>query len=129
MFLGHHGASFAAGAADRRRSLWFLFVAAMLVDGPWAVLVLLGVEKLSLVPGITASDPLDLYDMPYTHSLGAAVAWSALAFTATRVWLGSAATRSAVIVALVVFSHWALDFVVHRPTGRRSCSRFRERRG
>jgi hypothetical protein len=56
--------------------LWLLFIAVQLVDVAWAVLVLLGVEKARIVPGITASNPLDLYYMPYTHSLVAAGLWS-----------------------------------------------------
>ena len=74
MFVGHYGVSFAA-----RKSgpvpLWVLFVAVQLLDVGWSVLVLLGIEKVRIVPGITASNPLDLYYMPYTHSLVAALLW------------------------------------------------------
>jgi hypothetical protein len=36
----------------------------------WALLVLLGIEKVRIVPGMTASNPLDLYDMPYVMTPG-----------------------------------------------------------
>jgi hypothetical protein len=86
----------------------------------WAPLVLLGIEKVRIVPGITATNPLDLYYYPYTHSLVAAIAWSAAAAIAYRLWTGMSrragdGSRGAVLVGLAVFSHWVLDFVVHRP--------------
>ncbi len=69
MFVGHYAASFVAKTVDKRIPLWVLFIAAQAVDVFWAVLVLLGVEKVRIAPGITASNPLDLYYFPYTHSL------------------------------------------------------------
>jgi membrane-bound metal-dependent hydrolase YbcI (DUF457 family) len=54
------------------------------------------------------------YYMPYSHSLIAAVLWSAAGYGLYRLWrrpAGGAAT----LVGLAVFSHWILDFVVHRP--------------
>ncbi len=46
----------------------------------WSIFVLLGIEKVRIVPGITASNALDLYYMPYTHSLLGVLCWSALAY-------------------------------------------------
>src|SRR6266550_411122 len=59
--------------------------------------------------------PLDLYYMPYTHGLVAAIGWSVVAFLAYRFAVRSAPLRAAAIVGLAVFSHWVLDFLVHRP--------------
>ena len=81
MFVGHYGPSFAIKSVRRGIPLWLLFVAVQLLDFGWAVLVLLGVEKVRIVPGITASNPLDLYYMPYTHGLPGSLAFS-LAFGA-----------------------------------------------
>jgi membrane-bound metal-dependent hydrolase YbcI (DUF457 family) len=65
--------------------------------------------------GITATNPLDLY-MPYTHSLIAAVVWSALAAFVYKLVRGARASSSAtLIIAMAVFSHWILDLIVHRP--------------
>src|SRR5256886_13511425 len=69
MFVGHYGVSLAAKRGDRSIPLWVLFLAVQLLDVFWSLFVLLGVEKVRIVPGITASNPLDLYYMPYTHSL------------------------------------------------------------
>src|SRR5205823_11712807 len=65
---------------------------------------------------ITASNPLDLYYMPYTHSLLAAILWSAGALLVYR-WFARpvAGEKARVVVALAVLSHWILDFLVHRP--------------
>ena len=114
MFVGHYGVSFAAQRMDRGIPLWALFIAVQFLDVFWAPLILLGIEKVRIVPGITASNPLDLYYMPFTHSLLAAAVWSALGCGLYRLWRG-AAGGAATLVGFAVFSHWILDFVVHRP--------------
>jgi hypothetical protein len=85
------------------------------VDVGWSILVLLGIEKVRVVPGITKSLPLDLYYMPYTHSLVAALVWSAAVFVAYRALRPSGTRAAALILGLAVLSHWVLDFIVHRP--------------
>jgi hypothetical protein len=57
--------------------------------------------------------PLDLYYMPYTHSLVAAVLWSLAALLAYRVWRRGAA-RAGVLVRCGVLALGA-NLVVHRP--------------
>jgi hypothetical protein len=116
MFVGHYGASFAGKVAEPSVPLWALFVAVQFLDVLWAPFVLLGVEKARIVPGITASNPLDLYFMPYSHSLVAALLWSAGAYVVWRLWRrSSTGRRAALVVAAAVFSHWVFDVVVHRP--------------
>lgn len=114
MFVGHYAVSFAAKRAEASVPLWILFLAVQLLDVAWAPLVLLGVEKVHITPGITASNPFDLYYMPFTHSLVAAVVWSAGAFAIYRL-VKRSSMASGLVVAGAVFSHWVLDFVVHRP--------------
>jgi hypothetical protein len=116
MFVGHYGVSFAAKRVAPTIPLWALFIAVQLLDVLWAPCILLGIEKVRIVPGITASNPLDLYYMPYTHSLLAALLWSAGAFLVYRLftWRGLV-EMAAFVVALAVLSHWILDFLVHRP--------------
>jgi len=115
MFVGHYGVSFAAKKIDPSVPLWMLFIAVQLLDVAWAPFVLAGIEKVCIVPGITASNPLDLYYMLYTHSLVAALLWSAGAFVIYRLWMRGDGNFAALVVAVAVFSHWVLDFVVHRP--------------
>jgi hypothetical protein len=66
VFVGHYGPSFAAKAMKKAIPLWVLFVAVQFLDVLWSIFVLLGIEKVRIVPGITATNPLDLYYMPYT---------------------------------------------------------------
>jgi len=116
MFVGHYSAAFAAKSVESKIPLWVLFVAVQLADVFWSVFVWMGIERVRIVPGITASNPLDLYYMPYTHSLVAAALWSLAAYIAYRLWKkGGAGMKAAALVAVAVFSHWVLDFVVHRP--------------
>ncbi len=116
MFVGHYGVSFAAKRLDRTIPLWALFLAVQLLDVGWGILVPLGVEKVRIVPGITASNPLDLYYMPFTHSLVAALLWSLGVYAACRSMRAFGAShRAALLVAAAVFSHWVRDVIEHRP--------------
>lgn len=115
MFVGHYGVSFAAKRLEPRIPLWVLFIAVQFLDVLWAPFVLLGIEKTRIVPGFTASNPFDLYYMPYTHSLVGAVVWSCVAAIGYQALVGRWDRRIGVIIGLAVFSHWVLDFIVHRP--------------
>jgi hypothetical protein len=114
MFVGHYGVSFAAKKLDTTIPLWVLFLAVQWLDVVWAPLVLLGIEKVRIVPGFTRTNPLDLYYMPYTHSLVAAALWSVAAAVVYRIAKRASAPASA-LVGAAVFSHWVLDFIVHVP--------------
>ena len=115
MFVGHYGPSFAANAAEKRLPLWLLFVAVQFVDVLWAIFVMLGIEKVRIVPGITAASPLDLYYMPYTHSLVGALGWSLLAAMVCQLFPRWRGVRTGLVLGAAVFSHWVLDLLVHRP--------------
>src|SRR5712691_7658215 len=95
MFVGHYSVAFAVKSDENRIPLWVLFVAVQLLDFLWAPFVLLGIEKVRIVPGITASSPLDLYYMTYTHSLIGALVWSGLAALIYKVASGAKASRAA----------------------------------
>ncbi len=88
---------------------------ALELDVLWSIFVLLGIEKVRIVPGITATNPFDLYYMPYTHSLVAALGWSFLAIIIYKVLSSHGGWSAAAIVGAGVFSHWILDLLVHRP--------------
>src|SRR5262245_14818574 len=113
MFVGHYGVSFDAKIVDKRIPLWVLFIAVQFIDVLWAVFVLMGIEKVRITPGITATNPLDLYYMPYTHSLLAALAWSVVGSIGYKAIYKDA--KQAGVVAAAIFSHWVLDLIVHRP--------------
>lgn len=113
MFLGHFAAGFAAKRAVPRVSLVVLFLAAQLADVLWPIFVAVGLETVRIVPGITAVTPLDFVSYPYSHSLVALTIYAAALGAACWWWLGGFAAF--VVVALLVISHWVLDFVSHRP--------------
>jgi hypothetical protein len=56
MFVGHYGVSYAAKSIEPRVPLWVWFIAVQWMDVVWSVLVLLGVEKLHIVPGFTEAN-------------------------------------------------------------------------
>ncbi|HXZ47282.1 MAG TPA: hypothetical protein VEH02_11205, partial [Pseudolabrys sp.] len=107
--------SFAAKKAEQSIPLWVLFLAVQFLDVLWAPFVLLGIERVRIVPGITASNPFDLYFMPYTHSLMAAIFWSCVGGLLYQIAARPARRQASVIIGLAVFSHWILDLIVHRP--------------
>lgn len=113
MFIGHFAVALAAKPAAPRASLGTLFIACELVDLVWPVFLLIGVERVAIRPGITAFTPLDFLHYPWTHSLLMSVLW-AIAFAALY-FLISRKTREALIVGVVVLSHWFLDLLMHRP--------------
>src|SRR5437660_3224284 len=116
MFVGHYGVAFAVKTQRNKIPLWVLFVAVQLLDFLWAPFVLLGIEKVRFVPGITATNALDLYYMPYTHSLLGSLFWSVVAFAIHNVgWRDIASNGASALVGFAVFSHWLLDLIVHRP--------------
>jgi hypothetical protein len=113
MFVGHYSAALAAKAAEPRAPLWTYVIGCQLLDVAWAGLVMGGVEKVRIDPSLPGSS-LDLYYMPWTHSLPGALAWSTAAALAVRLAM-KLPWRAAVFVGLAVFSHWILDLAVHRP--------------
>jgi hypothetical protein len=113
MFVGHYAASLAAKAAEPRAPLWTYVIAAQFMDIGWAGLVAAGVEKVRVDPSLPGS-ALDLYYMPWTHSLPGALAWSLAGGLLARLVLKLPA-RAAALIGTVVFSHWLLDLLVHRP--------------
>jgi hypothetical protein len=113
VFIGHFGVALAAKRVAPGPSLGTTVLAAQWADGLWPLLVLLGVEQVRIVPGITAVTPLDFVSYPYSHGLIADLGWAALFAvvygTLRRDWRGAA------WLAVLVMSHWVLDVVAHRP--------------
>ena len=75
MFLGHFAAGMAAKAAAPRVSLGTLFLSAQFVDLLWPTLLLAGVERVEIEPGITAFNPLNFVHYPISHSLLMTIVW------------------------------------------------------
>ena len=114
MFLGHYALAFGAKRYAPTVSLGTLFLACQFADLLWPTLVLLGVERVEIDPGNTAVTPLNFVSYPYSHSLLMLVVWSAL-FALAYHFVQGGRRRAMAAVATLVFSHFALDFVTHRP--------------
>lgn len=113
MFVGHFGVAFAAKRATPRTNLAVLILAGEFIDVIWPVLVLLGVERVSIEPGLTPVTPLDFISYPWTHSLLMTVVWgvvlAAISFAIKK------DKKTALILAALVVSHWFLDLITHIP--------------
>jgi membrane-bound metal-dependent hydrolase YbcI (DUF457 family) len=113
MFIGHYGVSLAAKRWAPNVSLGWLFLAVQGLDLLFCTFVLLGVEKMAIVPGFTAYNPYDLFFMPYTHGLLGALVWSVIAGLLARALIGRKGALAAFVVGACVFSHWILDVPMH----------------
>jgi hypothetical protein len=111
MFIGHYSASFLARSATPSIPLWVFVGATQFLDILWCVFIMLGFERVEADPNVT--EGLRFLFYPYTHSLVAAAFWSLAAGLLTKLLL-RVNTRSAVLVAGVVLSHWFFDLLVHR---------------
>jgi hypothetical protein len=88
-----------------------LVAAAQLPDLIWPLFLLLGWERVA--PGDGGFTALAFVHYPWSHSLALVAAWALVAALAYA-WLARD-RRGALVVALLVLSHWLLDFVTHRP--------------
>ena len=113
MFIGHYALAFAAKRAAPRTSLGTLFVAPTFADLLWPVFLLLGLEQAHVVPGPNPFLTLWLDHYPYSHSLVALIVWGTLFGYGYKAKTGD--KRAALVIGLLVVSHWLLDFVTHRP--------------
>src|SRR6266566_1979663 len=113
MFIGHYALGFAAKRVAPGTSLGTLFVAPTLADLLWPVFLLLGWERVTLTP---ATDPflnLTFDSYPISHSLLTLIAWGVL--FALLYYMRTRYRAGAIAVALLVVSHWVLDYITHRP--------------
>lgn len=113
MFIGHLAAGFAAKRTAPKVSLGVLIGAACVLDLLWPIFLLVGWERVRIEPGNTAFTPLAFESYPFSHSLLAALGWSALC--GSIYWAIRRDRCGAGIVAALVLSHWVLDALSHRP--------------
>ena len=113
MVIGHYAVGMAAKRWAPETSLGTLIAAGAFLDLVWPVLVLLGIEIVTVTPGVTPVTPLTFVSYPWSHSLLTSALWGvlfgAVYFTVRRYRAG------AIAVAVLVVSHWVLDAVVHVP--------------
>jgi hypothetical protein len=95
--IAHLGVGLAAKQFAPKAQLGVLLVASEVIDLLWGVFALTGVENMKY--------------SPWSHGLFMSVIWSLLAgLLAARFYRDN---RTGVVIGLVVFSHWVIDFITH----------------
>jgi len=118
MFVGHFGVGLALKRADKTLSLGLLFIAVQLSDLIYGVTLLIGVEKVRIVAGANPLTSAEYIFFPYSHSL---VATLLLAGLVTLIFLiapfksSLPRSKTALVMATAVLSHFILDAIVHNP--------------
>src|SRR5262245_36780516 len=117
MFAGHIGVALAIARIERRVNVGVFVAAALLLDLALWLFVLLGWESVRIPPDFATAHQAE-FAFPYSHGLLAALAWSAAAGASawlfhSRVYGGRVLLAG--LIAAAVFSHWLLDWLVHRP--------------
>lgn len=117
MFVGHIGAGLVVRRFEPRLNLGVALFAALFADFLLWTLIILGVESVN-APETTGPARFFSFVFPYSHGLAANIIWSALAAITGWFLLTPRAPRRAKLawaLALAVFSHFALDLIVHVP--------------
>ena len=113
MFVGHLAVALGAKKVEPRVPLAASVAAAFGLDLLWPILLLLGLESVRVNPGDTAFTSLAFDSYPWSHSLLVVMGWSGLGALVGRKLYGS--WRAGSLLSGLILSHWALDFITHRP--------------
>ncbi len=113
MLAGHFGLAAVVKAREPQIPLWALMVSTQFLDIIFVVLYAVGIEKIVPVEGSSGGyGQLIGRNFDYTHSLVGALIISLIAMLVAGIPWGR---RNGLIIGAVVFSHWVLDLLVHRP--------------
>ena len=109
MYAGHFAAGLAIKARKPDAPTAGLVTGAVFLDLLFAVLVMAGIERVRMTPGVSPGFALDYID--WSHSLLMAIVWSVVFAAAFRGQDWSVR----VALACAVFSHFVLDLFMHPP--------------
>ncbi len=113
MFVGHYGPAVwdtQRGKSEPLVTVWQGFLAVQAMDILCGILIIFGIEG-----NPTLVDGVPLFNIPWSHSLLTSVILAVCVGTAFRAFKPSVGLRGFCVVAGLVFSHWILDLIVHRP--------------
>jgi hypothetical protein len=113
VFIGHYALGLAAKRLVPRTSLGTLIAAPTLADLLWPAFLLRGWEHVTSVGGSNPFLRLRFDSYPISHGLLTLIGWGLLFGVLYQ--LRTRYSRGAVVVGLLVVSHWLLDYVVHVP--------------
>jgi len=113
MFMGHYGPAVwdtQRGKGEVLVPLWIGFLAVQFMDVVFALLAITGVEgETRMVDG------MPLFTIPYSHSLVSSLILAAIGGGLFKLMRPKAGAKGFWVVFGLVFSHWVLDLIVHRP--------------
>lgn len=113
MFMGHYGPAVwdtQRGKGEVLVPLWAGFLAVQFIDVIFALFAIIGIEGETRMVG-----GAPLFTIPYSHSLVTALGWSLLGGLLFKLLRPKSGARGFWVVFGLVFSHWILDLIVHRP--------------
>jgi membrane-bound metal-dependent hydrolase YbcI (DUF457 family) len=113
MFIGHYAVGFAVKRIAPRPSLGTYFAAVSFLDLLWPVLLLMGIEEVSIRPEQSPFLRLVFTSYPWSHSLLLTLVWSTL-FSGIY-FIFRKDRKGALWLWIGVASHWVLDAVTHVP--------------
>ena len=113
MFMGHY----APAVWDTQRGkgivlvpVWMAFLAVQFMDIVFALLAMVGIEGETRMIG---GEPY--FTIPYSHSLLTALGWAVIGGLIFKLMRPKSDAKGFWVVFGLVFSHWVLDLIVHRP--------------
>ena len=112
MLAGHMAAGLALKRVDKEVNLAYLLFAAFFLDFVLGVFVLLDIERI-IIPYNFEQLHYLRFEFPFSHSLVGSVLWSGLAFLLAFLFSNANKLKHGLVMAVAVFSHFVLDFVVH----------------
>jgi len=112
---GHFAIGLAAKPVAPKAPLWVLLLATELPDLLFFAFQAAGIEYVAVSTtdfgrGVQILSP---GSMPWSHGLFMCLVWSVVA--AAIAFLFYRGRRTSIVIGLMVFSHWVLDFIVHAP--------------
>jgi hypothetical protein len=111
VIAGHFGFAAMVKARERTTPLWALMLATVWLDIVFVPLFMLHIETMEPVSPHAGYGGAIIH-ADYTHSIVGVLILSAIF---GLMFLPRMGKRVALVIGLVVASHWALDLVVHRP--------------
>lgn len=112
MFMGHYGLAVWDAQRGKKRpliSLWQAFLAVQFMDIVFAILAVFDIE------GTVMKSGQPFFDIKWSHSFVSSVLLSFLGGAVFLFFKPKVGIKGFWVIAALVFSHWLLDLVVHRP--------------
>ena len=111
--IGHLAPAFAVKSTTPKVPLWVLLIAAETNDLLYFLFTSIGVEPKAVITmdfnqGVKHLTPVSY---PWSHGLLMSMVWAAIAVILAYLFYRD--RRTSVMIGLVVFSHWLLDFLMH----------------